>query len=64
MLYMQDRPAPRNRNPQLDLFLQRRVQAVDPKPPMDDVDLALRSHRLHAPNILEEEIVSDESAVP
>ena len=61
---MQDRPAPRNRNPQFDLVLQRRVQGLDPKQPMDDVDLALRRYRFHAPNVLEEEIVSDESVVP
>lgn len=31
---------------------------------MDDVALALRRHRLHAPDVLEAEIISHEPAVP
>lgn len=56
-----DRPAPLHRRPLRRLLLQRALQVLDPVPSMGVVGLALRRHRFHALDVLEEKELSNES---
>jgi hypothetical protein len=53
-----------NRRRQLCFILQHRIQTMDPKQCMDDVSFPLWIHRLHAPYLLETQILPNEPYLP
>ena len=63
-LTSQHRPNPRHHGPQFRLLLERRLQKLDTRSLLDDVGITIRRHRIHAPHILETQILPNEPPLP